>query len=86
MVTKKKKTVKQQEAEQIAIKEQTAEKTAEVKTREKSHIKNEPAMKEMEKAQKEHREPQMITANGRKVTHVLAFLSKDKHEYWYYTA
>jgi hypothetical protein len=50
MVTKKKKTVKQQRAEQTATKEQTAEKTAEVKTGEKFHVKNEPAKKEMEKA------------------------------------
>ena len=74
MVTKKKKTVKQQGAEQTAIKEQTAEKTAEVKTGEKSHVKNEPAKKEMEKAQKEYREPQMITVNGGKVTHGLILL------------
>ena len=86
MVTKKKKTVKQQRAEQTATKEQTAEKTAEVKTGEKFHVKNEPAKKEMEKAQKEYREPQMITVNGGKVTHAHAFPSKDKPEDWYYTA
>lgn len=86
MVTKKKKTVKQQRAEQTATKEQTAEKTAKVKTGEKSHVKNEPAKKEMEKAQKDYREPQMITVNGGKVTHAHAFPSKDKPEDWYYTA
>ena len=86
MVTKKKKTVKQQEAEQTATNEQTAEKTAEVKTGEKFHVKNEPAKKEIEKAQKEYREPQMITVNGGKVTYAHAFPSKDKPEDWYYTA
>ena len=38
MVTKKKKTVEQQEAEQTTQKEQPAEKTASVKTEEKSNF------------------------------------------------
>jgi hypothetical protein len=86
MVTKKKKTVKQQEAEQTAQKEQPAEKTASVKTEEKSNFKSEPSKEKKETVGKEHREPQMITINGGKVTHAHAFPSKDKPEDWYYTA
>ncbi len=86
MVTKKKKTVKQQEAEQTAQKEQPAEKTASVKTEEKSNLKSEPSKEKKETVEKEHREPQMITVNGGKVTHAHAFPSKDKPEDWYYTA
>src|SRR5574344_1437702 len=86
MVTKKKKTVKQQEAEQTAQKEQPAEKTASVKTEEKSNLKSEPSKEKKETVEKEHREPQMITVNGGKVTHAHAFPSKDKPEDWSYTA
>lgn len=44
-----------------------------------------PAKKE-EQTEKKHREPQMVTVNGEKVTHGHAFQSTQNKEDWYFTA
>lgn len=51
--------------------------------------KDEPVVKEKtenDKGQKEHREPQMITVNGEKVSHGHVFQSNRNPETWYFTA
>lgn len=39
-----------------------------------------------EKQERKPREPQMVTANGEKVTHGHAYQSKTNPEEWYFTA
>lgn len=43
-------------------------------------------VKEVAKEQKEHREPQMVTVNGEKVSHGHVFQSNKNPETWYFTA
>ena len=56
------------------------EKKAKVKTEDKSEQKAES------KQERKPREPQMVTANGEKVTHGHAYQSKANSEEWYFTA
>lgn len=54
----------------------------------KNAAEDKPAQEKKEEAKQERkpREPQMVTANGEKVTHGHAYQSKEKPEDWYFTA
>lgn len=74
-----KNTVKEKPA-----KEQKTKAKAETKVETKADAKAE--VKETAKQERKPREPQMITANGEKVTHGHAYQSKANPEEWYFTA
>ena len=59
------------------------------KTETKSETKEHSATtskKEEQQTEKQHREPQMVTVNGAKVSHDHAYLSNKNPEDWYFTA
>lgn len=78
----------------IKNKEDMAKKKTEQAVQEKSAAAvkdtatNKPAKEEktVEKQERKPREPQMVTANGEKVTHGHAYQSKQNPEQWYFTA
>ena len=84
-MTKKKKEQGLQEEPSKTVKNAAGEKPAKekkakVKTEDKSEQKAES------KQERKPREPQMVTANGEKVTHGHAYQSKANSEEWYFTA
>ena len=92
MTKKSKKQEKQEEPIQTVkntvkekpAKEQKTKAKAETKVETKADAKAE--VKETAKQERKPREPQMITANGEKVTHGHAYQSKANPEEWYFTA
>ena len=84
MAKKKKEKVVQEEPVK-AVKNAAEDKPAQEKKEEvKAESKNE--QKSDAKQERKPREPQMVTANGEKVTHGHAYQSKEKPEDWYFTA
>lgn len=84
MAKKKKEKVVQEEPVK-ATKKMAEDKPAQEKKEEmKAESKNE--QKSEAKQERKPREPQMVTANGEKVTHGHAYQSKEKPEDWYFTA
>lgn len=87
MTKKSKKQEKQEKQEEpaLTVKEKPAK---EQKTKAKAETKADAKAEVKETAKQEHkpREPQMITANGEKVTHGHAYQSKMTPEEWYFTA
>ena len=84
-MARKKKEQAEQEKPVKTVKTAVEEKPAQEKKAEaKAEVKNEQASE----TKKEHkpREPQMITANGEKVTHGHAFQSTTNPADWYFTA
>ena len=84
MAKKKKEKVVQEEPVK-AVKSAAEDKPAQEK---KEEAKVESKNEQMSEAKQERkpREPQMVTANGEKVTHGHAYQSKEKPEDWYFTA
>lgn len=85
MANKKKEKVVQEEPVK-AVKNATEDKPAKKK---KTETKAEPqteAKNEQKSEAKQERKPQMVTANGEKVTHGHAYQSKENPEDWYFTA
>lgn len=84
-MSKKKKEKAVQEEPVKAVKNAVEAKPAREKKEEvKAEAKNE--QKAEAKQERKPREPQMVTANGEKVTHGHAYRSKEKPEDWYFTA
>jgi len=86
---KKKKEQATQEAPAQTVKQTAGEKPAkEQKTEAKAEQKTEAKTEQKAEAKQERkpREPQMVTANGEKVTHGHAYQSKTNPEDWYFTA
>lgn len=88
-MTKKKKEKAVQEEPVKAVKDAAEEKPAKKKkTGTKAETQAEAKNEQNSEAKQERkpREPQMVTANGEKVTHGHAYQSKEKPEDWYFTA
>ena len=84
-MARKKKEQAEQEKPVKTVKTAVEEKPAqEKKTEAKAEVKNEQASEA--KKERKPREPQMITANGEKVTHGHAFQSTTNPADWYFTA
>ena len=84
-MAKKKKEQAVQEEPTKTVKTAAEEKpTKEKKTEAKAEVKSEQQTEA--KQERKPREPQMITANGEKVTHGHAYQSKSNPEEWYFTA
>lgn len=62
------------------------EKPKESAKQSEKHNVAEPSKKEEQEKTKEHREPQMVTVNGAKVTHAHAFQSNKNPEDWFFVA
>ena len=100
MAKKKDQEVKQQPVEAVAEtqpKKKSASKNkaeepkeSSTKTEKKADGKQQSAAeapkKEEQQGQKQHREPQMVTVNGGKVTHAHAYQSNKNPEDWFFTA
>jgi len=52
----------------------------------KAGVREQSGAEKTETARKEHREPQMVTVNGEKVSHAHVFQSNQNPDHWYFTA
>lgn len=81
-----KKSKKQEEPAPVAKNTAEEKPAKEKKNKRKAENKQEPDSKKETKQERKPREPQMVTANGEKVTHGHAYQSKANPEEWYFTA
>lgn len=81
-----KKSKKQEEPAPVAKNTAEEKPAKEKKNKRKAENKQEPDSKKEAKQERKPREPQMVTANGEKVTHGHAYQSKANPEEWYFTA
>lgn len=81
-----KKSKKQEEPAPVAKNTAEEKPAKEKKNKRKAENKQEPDSKKEAKQERNPREPQMVTANGEKVTHGHAYQSKANPEEWYFTA
>lgn len=74
--------------EEKPVKEQKKKNKTKVRTETKtnSKVESKPEQQADKKQERKPREPQMVTANGEKVTHGHAYQSKTNPEEWYFTA
>lgn len=77
-----KKSKKQEEPAPVAKKTAEEKPAKEKKNKRKAENKQEPDSKQEAKQERKPREPQMVTANGEKVTHGHAYQSKANPEEW----
>lgn len=87
MAKKKEKVVQEEPVK--AVKNATEDKPARKKktgTKAEAQAETKDEQKSETKQERKPREPQMVTANGEKVTHGHAYQSKEKPEEWYFTA
>lgn len=81
-----KKSKKQEEPTSVAKNTAEEKPAKEKKNKRKAENKQEPDSKKEAKQERKPREPQMVTANGEKVTHGHAYQNKANPEEWYFTA